>query len=175
MLDNAWTKFTKRIAINAGIKTLYGAWTNAQGLEHWFLRNAVFKKADGTARPVDSTVEPGDTYTWFWHGSESSETATGLELNGIDTGVVIDLNGVDHFRFRFAGECIVTVKFREDRGLTVVELTQENIPHEEDPEKNLFVACSQGWTFHLTNLKSVYEGGLDLRNKDVSRKGMFNC
>lgn len=36
------------------------------------------------------------------------------------------------------------------------------------------LGCSNGWTFYLTNLKSVYEGGLDLRNKDEKLSAMIN-
>jgi uncharacterized protein YndB with AHSA1/START domain len=163
MLNNEWSKFTKRVAIKADIKTLYKAWTTQSGLEHWFLRQADFKKADGTKRPADSFIEKGDTYEWYWHGYE-----------GVEKNTILEVNGVDLIKFGFAGECIVTVKLSEDRGLTLVELTQENIPLEEDPKKNLFVMCGEGWTFHLTDMKSIYEGGLDLRNKDVGRRGVFN-
>jgi hypothetical protein len=48
----------------------------------------------------------------------------------------------------------------------MVELRQQNIPEDENAETNLFVHCQTGWTFYLTNLKSVYEHQVDLRNKD---------
>lgn len=163
MLNNDWSKFTKRIAIKADLKTLYQAWTTQKGLEHWFLSNADFKKADGTPRPPDSFIEAGDTYEWRWFGYE-----------GVEKGRVLAVNGVDTLKFSFAGECVVTVKLSEDRGMTLVELTQENIPLEEDVKKNLVVLCGEGWTFHLADMKSIYEGGLDLRNKDMDRKGVFN-
>ena len=164
MLNNDWSKFTKRIAIKADAKTLYGAWATQCGLEHWFLSSADFKKADGTARLADSFIEKGDTYEWHWFG-----------YDGVEKGKVLEVNGTDMVQFSFAGDCIVTVKLSEDRGMTRVELTQENIPLEEDVKKNLVVLCGEGWTFHMTDMKSIYEGGLDLRNKDVDRKGVFNC
>ncbi len=163
MLNNDWSKFTKRIAIKADIATLYKAWTTQSGLEHWFLSHADFKKADGTVRPADSSIEKGDTYEWHWHG-----------YDGVEKGTILEVNGVDKLQFLFAG-CTVTVKLSEDRGLTLVELTQENIPLEEDVKKNLVVQCGEGWTFHMADMKSIYEGGLDLRNKDMDRKGVFNC
>jgi len=163
MLGNDWSKFTKRIAIKADLKALYQAWTTQKGLEHWFLSNADFKKADGTPRPADSFIEKGDTYEWRWFGYED-----------VEKGKILAVNGVDTLKFSFAGDCIVTVKLSEDRGMTMVELTQENIPLEEDVKKNLVVLCGEGWTFHLADMKSIYEGGLDLRNKDMDRKGVFN-
>jgi hypothetical protein len=35
------------------------------------------------------------------------------------------------------------------------------------------VQCQLGWTFYLANLKSVIEGGVDLRNKNVDLKSNF--
>jgi hypothetical protein len=76
-------------------------------------------------------------------------------------------------KFTFSGGSIVTVDIQSKYGLTVVELTQENIPEESDPSKNLFVQCQIGWTFYLANLKSVIEGGNDLRNKRLDVASNF--
>jgi hypothetical protein len=57
--------------------------------------------------------------------------------------------------------------------VSIVELTQENIPIENDPAKNLFVHCQTGWTFYMANLKSVIEGGIDLRNKRLELSSNF--
>jgi len=54
-----------------------------------------------------------------------------------------------------------------------VELIQENIPEDADPSKNLFVQCQVGWTFYMANLKSVIEGGIDLRNKKLEVSSNF--
>jgi len=57
----------------------------------------------------------------------------------------------------------------------VVELWQENIPGDEDSKVNLHMGCTKGWTFYLTNLKSILEGGIDLRNKNISLKNVVNA
>jgi len=36
------------------------------------------------------------------------------------------------------------------------------------------LGCASGWAFYLVNLKSIYEGGLDLRNKTPALKHMLN-
>jgi hypothetical protein len=36
------------------------------------------------------------------------------------------------------------------------------------------VGCGEGWTFYLTNLKSILEGGVDLRNKEMKLKNVIN-
>jgi hypothetical protein len=76
----------------------------------------------------------------------------------------------------FTNECDVEVKLSQiDNEYVMVEVTQNNIPIEEDPKKNLYVGCGEGWLFYMTNLKSILEGGIDLRNKDESLKGVFNA
>ena len=57
-----WKEFTKRIPIRTSAKAVYDAWTTQQGLESWFLRLAQFTKADGSVRPKNNHVEPGDKY-----------------------------------------------------------------------------------------------------------------
>jgi hypothetical protein len=55
----------------------------------------------------------------------------------------------------------------------IVELTQKDIPTDDASKQNIRLGCHTGWSFFLVNLKSVYEGGLDLRNKDSNFKGMI--
>lgn len=51
-----------------------------------------------------------------------------------------------------------------------MELVQAKIPTDEISKVRLHLGCQNGWTFYLTNLKSIMEGGLDLRNKNVNIK-----
>jgi hypothetical protein len=69
----------------------------------------------------------------------------------------------------------VTVRIFTEKNVQIVVLTQEIIPVDEDSMKNFFVGCGEGWTFYLTNLKSIIEGGIDLRNKDTEIKKVINC
>jgi hypothetical protein len=68
-------------------------------------------------------------------------------------------------KFSFSGGSVVSVSMQSKNGLTILELTQDNIPEESDLTKSLYVQCQTGWTFYLANLKSILEGGIDLRNK----------
>ena len=56
----------------------------------------------------------------------------------------------------------------------IVELTQKNIPTDDNSKQHIRLGCHTGWSFYLVNLKSVYEGGLDLRNKETKLKVMMN-
>ncbi len=161
-----WKQFTKRIPINASAKAVYNAWTTQQGLESWFLRLAQFIKADGAARPKNSQIEAGDNYKWLWFGHNDAE---------VEEKEILAANGWDELKFSFSGGCIVTVTIKQQDGETVCELVQD-MPMEDDSERqHFFIHCGNGWGFYMANLKSVLEGGLDLRNKNVNLKQVINA
>lgn len=161
-----WSEFTIRIDINASIEKLYEAWTTQAGMEYWFLRQSPFFDKDGRQRDVKESVQPGDSYLWRWHGYPD-ET--------FEKDLVLDCNGLDMFQFQFgkAGRC--TVRIYKEQDTTIVELKQDQIPGEDDKSRmNWHVGCRTGWTFHLANMKSIFEGGVDLRNRNEALKGMLN-
>jgi uncharacterized protein YndB with AHSA1/START domain len=161
----SWNNFSVRINLNYPKENIYTFWATKAGIEHWFLRFAEYKKPDGSLRNNDELVEVGDTFKWLWHGY-GDET--------VEYGEVLEANGTDIFKFRFgkAGNC--TVKLYEEQDQTIIELIQENIPDDEKGKEYYHVGCKTGWTFHFTNMKSILEGGLDLRNKDVNLKNVIN-
>ncbi len=163
-MDNFdWTTFTLRIPVRAGIDDLYNAWTRAADIERWFLRRSVFTAPDG--KPVDrsANVAQGGTWTWEWFGWDHT-----------DHGRITAANGKDHLRFTFAGECPVDVRLKQQGEEVIVELAQSGIPTDDKSKRDIRLGCHTGWSLFLLNLKSVYEGGLDLRNKDPEHKGMIN-
>ncbi len=166
-MNDKWKSFTKKIAVKASIQTIYDAWTTQEGLESWFLRSAEATKKNGSVRPVGERYQAGDVFHWLWHGYPDEV---------YEKREVLEVNGTDYFRFMFTDECDVEVKLSEiNEGYVMVEVSQHNIPIEEDPKKNLYVGCGEGWSFYMTNLKSILEGGIDLRNKDKSLEGVFNA
>lgn len=164
MAENDWTKFTIKADFNTDARSIYQAWTTPEGLESWFLRKANFYSIVGRLREPHETISKEDTYEWYWHGFDDS---------AVEKGQVLEVNSIDSLKFSFSGNSIVTVSIESKNGLTIVELTQENIPQESDPSKNLFVQCQIGWTFYLANLKSIIEGGIDLRNKRLEVSSNF--
>ncbi|MFA6082982.1 SRPBCC domain-containing protein [Mucilaginibacter sp.] len=164
MEDTRWNKFTICGDYNVDLRTLYLAWATPGGLEKWFLRKANFYSVPMRLRAFDEQILKEDTYTWYWHGYDNS-----VQQNGS----VLEANGQDFLKFTFTNNSVVSVSFSTRNGLTIIDLVQEDIPWEGDPEKNLLVQCQIGWTFYLTNLKSVMEGGKDLRNKRVEMKSCF--
>ena len=158
-----WSKFSLKVDIRATPNAVYNAWATSANLESWFLRKAIFTTPDGKIRTESMPVQPGDTYLWKWHGYDDKTQ---------EKGKILDLNGKDLFKFTFAGECEVTVTCKLHEGRTIMELIQEKIPTDEISKVRLHLGCNNGWTFYLTNLKSIMEGGLDLRNKNINIKNV---
>jgi len=164
MTENKWAKFTITADFETDVRSIYEAWTTSAGLEKWFLRKAEFYTIAGRLRSPEEFISKEDTYEWYWHGFDDST---------VEKGQVLEVNSIDSLKFSFSGGSIVSISIKGKNGLTILELTQENIPEESDPSKNLYVQCQIGWTFYLANLKSVLEGGIDLRNKRIDVRSNF--
>lgn len=160
-----WSRFTVRINVNAPVDKLYQGWATREGIEHWFLRFSEYKKADGVVRRNKEPVEKEDIYKWRWHGYPDSVT---------EEGPILEANGKDFFKFSFgkAGICSVTIK--QEQGETIVEMVQDNIPTDDKGMQYYHVGCKTGWTFYFANMKSIFEGGIDLRNKNEKLQDMLN-
>lgn len=159
-----WSKFMKRIDINASIQEIYDCWTTQEGMEKWFLRLGEFSNSESALNDM-TPVQKDDSYKWMWHGY-SDEV--------VEYGKILEANGYDLFQFTFAEQCVVTVKIYSENDETIVELIQENIPTDENSKVQFHLGCSTGWVFYLANLKSILEGGIDLRNKKVTLSKMIN-
>jgi hypothetical protein len=161
----SWNEFSIRIPVKSQVAELYAAWATQGGIERWFLRSAIYKTAQGSLRGSKELVQPGDHYHWLWHGYPD---------DAAESHAVLEANGIDQFQFQFTGKCIVTVWLERMKDYTMVNLKQEKIPDDKNPATNLFVGCQLGWTFYLANLKSIFEGGIDLRNRDIDFKHVIN-
>ena len=167
MIDKeAWSKFRKRITIKSEPQRMYEAFASGSGLESWFLRKAEFMSSDGRVRKGDELIQRGDKYVWRWHGHGDDV---------VEKREIVEANNRNFLQFRFSGGCLVSVRIMRAGGENIVELIQENIDFDENPYNNLFVACGEGWTFYLTNLKSILEGGVDLRNKNANIQNLINA
>jgi uncharacterized protein YndB with AHSA1/START domain len=164
MINSHWTKFKVTADYNTDIRSLYLAWATPAGLESWFLRRAEFYTIPHRLREPQEFILNEDIYEWYWHGY-GDDTA--------QSGQILEVNGTDRIRFTFSGDSIVTVDISSRNGVSIIELTQENIPIEEEPAQSLFVQCQISWVFYLANLKSILEGGIDLRNKRIEVSSNF--
>ncbi|KYG74534.1 activator of Hsp90 ATPase-like protein [Roseivirga ehrenbergii] len=158
-----WESFTQKIAVKSSISELYDAWTISEKIEKWFLSEATFYNSTGEALAADQQVTQAGSYKWQW-----------FLYDDIEKGRITQANGTDFLQFTFAGECLVDIHLTQVEGAVMVELTQKNIPTDDNSKQGIRLGCASGWAFFLLNLKSVYEGGIDLRNKNESLKGMLN-
>ena len=169
MSNYNWSSFTKRININSDIDSIFEMWSTAAGMEKWFLRKCEITSTKHLLKPPAKQVIQGDRFLWRWHGW-SDEVK--------EEGTILESNGVDKLRFSFGQvgaenmECLVKIYIEE--GETICEITQENIPEDEKGKSYYHIGCLTGWSFYLTNLKSILEGGIDLRNKNEQLKNMIN-
>lgn len=158
-----WTSFTKKIAVKAKLNDIYNAWTKASELENWFLEKVSFFDTNQKLISKDENATESNTYEWFWHLYKDPML-----------GKITSANGKDYLQFTFEGTCLVDINLSETDGYTLVELRHHNIPTDDFSKQYIRLGCSNGWHFYLTNLKSVFEGGLDLRNKDSNLNPMIN-
>ena len=158
-----WTQFSRKIAVKSDISRMYAAWTKSSEIEKWFLSNADYFDKDNEIIDKDHHVHKNYTYEWSW-----------FLCDGIEKGKITNANGIDLIQFTFADNCNVKIKLSEKDNFIIVELIQDQIPTDDDSKVNVRLGCHTGWSFYLVNLKSVYEGGLDLRNKNGNLKGMIN-
>jgi uncharacterized protein YndB with AHSA1/START domain len=160
-----WSRFVTRINIKAPVETLYNAWATRAGIERWFLRLSEYKQRNGSLRDDDEHVAVGDTYKWLWYGYPDKT---------VEYGEILDLNDKDYLQFSFGKAGICTVRIKTEAGENIVELVQEEIPTDEKGMQYYHVGCKTGWTFYLANMKSMLEGGIDLRNKNEKLQEMLN-
>lgn len=158
-----WTSFTKRIAVKSDLKTIYDAWTKASELEKWFLKEVTFFNADESAFDPNLNVRNNTRYQWYWYLYKDPMV-----------GFMEEANGENFIRFTFEGDCLVDISLEEKEEYVVISLKHYNIPTDDQSRQFVRLGCSNGWTFYLANLKSVYEGGVDLRNTDESLGPMIN-
>jgi uncharacterized protein YndB with AHSA1/START domain len=164
-----WSAFTKRINVKAPVQTAYDYWTTQDGIEKWFLRVSEFTGRDSSLRKRDEHVRKSDKYRWLWFGYPDTV---------VEFGEILEANGKDQLKFTFGGasdtNMTVTVDIKQEEGETIVELKQEDIPVDENSKALYHIGCMEGWTFYLANLKSILEGGVDLRNKNEKLQKVIN-
>jgi uncharacterized protein YndB with AHSA1/START domain len=163
--NHEWNKFVLRIPVDADKQTIFNAWVSPAGLESWFLRKAAFKNKNGNAVNENEMVNVGDSYHWLWHGWPDDMK---------ENGSVFETNGKDRLKFSFGKAGNVTVTIKEEAGENIVELVQDEIPTDDASVVYYHLGCMKGWLFYLVNLKSMLEGGIDLRNRKLELKEVVN-
>ena len=138
-------------------------------MESWFLRSCKYKHPGGALLVNDEPAKQGDEYSWLWYGYPD-------EVN--ENGKILQANETSLFEFTFnangSNNMIVEVTITREAGDCKVSLRQYNIPTDEAGKTNYHIGCTEGWVFYMANLKSILEGGIDLRNKNPAVKKVIN-
>lgn len=154
-----WTRFKKKIYIDASVEQVYQAWVQPGKIVQWFIAEAEYRSPDGAICRDHDSVQVGDQYFWRWHQDLSAE------------GEIVSVHENQSLAFTFgenvkgSGEMIlVTVTFSQaEDGRTVLELVQDNMADTVESYSAWHLGCNLGWSFFMTNLKAYLEHGIDLR------------
>ena len=151
-----WTRFQVIYYYSAPIERVFHAWATAEGLESFFLEKGTFATESGEERATDESARPQDTYRWEWrHG------------HAID-GVIYNVVPNRSMAFTF-GDMEAEVRLTVVGDQTELVLRQWSIPNTDEGRAIGHLNCRSCWIYFLTNLQSVLEHGVDLRNTDPKR------
>ena len=148
-----WSQFSLTFYYNAHITRVFRVWTEAEGLESFFIERCVYTNSRGEARDNRETPEAGDTYSWQFRQDFHA------------TGKITALDDKKRFSFSF-GDMHVDLLFRVLDNQTEVQLIQSGIPDTADGRVFGHLNCRSCWTFFMTNLSAVLDHGKDLRDEN---------
>ncbi len=174
-----WLGFTMAIHIQTTAAAAWRMIATCDGLERWFLRRAEAWSSDGREWPRDRPVEAGAKLrmTWLCAGEcDARGVAVPVELSE-DQSVqrTEPPQRLRHGWYEDRGWVEYRIVPHAIPGRITVELEQRMNPTADFAFlEGAYVGCQQGWTFFLTNLKSVLEHGTDLREPAPDRKGIVN-
>ena len=150
MVNYDWSQFTLTFYYPVSVEKLYEAWATAKGLESFFIESAHFRSGS-VERPCDQKIQAGDLYDWKWrHDFSVSGTIT---------------EAVENHKLRFTfGSMNVSIDFKETEEGSILFMHQTDITEENRVMGHL--NCRSCWVFFMTNLKSIYLTGKDLRDEN---------
>ncbi|MHA1989751.1 MAG: SRPBCC family protein [Candidatus Hodarchaeales archaeon] len=157
-----WTSFKVQEYIKASKEEIFQKWISPDEIIKWFLKETKFFTSSSKEKSYNEKIKKGDTYIWKFH--------SGFELSG----EVLDVIDDSLFKFTFGKKepnsdenVEVTVTFHDDdNNYTRIEIFQENISDNEYGYVKFNLSCISGWSYFLTNLRSIFESGYDLREKN---------
>lgn len=149
-----WSKFEITYYYNAHITRVFKSWTQAVGLESFFIQRCIYTNSEGKIRDVQESPKMGDAYEWQFRQDFNVK------------GEILVLIEKEQFSFTF-GDMQVDIYFRVLDSQTEVSLIQSEIPATQSGRVFGHLNCRSCWVFFMTNLLSVLGSGLDLRDDNV--------
>lgn len=143
-------------------EAVYAAFATAEGIRGWMVFESALLDPDGNERDPGEVARAGDRLRTGWHTGLSGE------------GEVLEIRPGEMVRFTMDPGIVVEANIEPlEDGSVMVTLVQT---HDLSDEENLALMLGflPGWAFYLANLKSVMEGGRDLRNFTLPVKERLN-
>lgn len=156
MSDQAysWDRFRLEVFIRCQPEQAFQAWGSSQGIKAWF-RNDVRVNRNGAEVIGPISFRAGDEIQW-----------ADYEGQDLAPSKILEVRENTFIKQTFDSKSVVlTNEFKRLEGGTLLTLTQENMPTDPNGIAAWHLTCCAGWTFFLTNLKSVLEHGTDLREQ----------
>src|ERR1700722_14333492 len=164
-MSNNWSEFKLRVNTTATVEGAFAAVSTPGGLESWFLREAGVT-AGGKLRAKADKIQKGDDYHFQWYGHPDTLRHVGKFLS---------TDGKSVISCTFSQDLPVTISIYRECDETIIELAETFDPTVEEVARDHYLGNMKGWIFYLINLKSVLEGGLDLRNRKVELKNVLTA
>lgn len=159
-MDYRWDEFEINYYYPVKVDRLFETWATGDGLRSFFIEDIQITDSQGKQKSNKQIIESDDSYSWKWRHNYS--------LSGNFKTIVKN----EKVEFTF-GAMLVSVRFKQLDGASLLCLKQTNIPTTDDGKIMSHMNCRICWTFFLTNLKSVYLNGTDLRDSDPQRVSSF--
>lgn len=154
-------EFSHSILLNTTPRSVFEYAATPEGLTKWFIGNAEYTR-NGNLVPSEELISAGDSYRWKW-------LAKDYETTGKTIQVIKD----ERIKFTFGSMFEINVSVVAENSRTRFTLSQNYKP---GTAKNDFahINCCVCWAFFLTNLKSVVEHGIDLRETEANDESLVN-
>lgn len=155
-------RFSHGIFIKTDSENLFRYIATPAGISKWFIGSAEYFYRQKNIRLGDELTGKGDSYLWKWLNKD-------LELKGIIT----DFEKEKMIEFTFSPLYLVRMELFPIGNRVKIVLTQSYQKSSLRNDFN-FVNCCTCWVFFLTNLKSVIECNVDLREKEIRDDLLIN-
>lgn len=155
-------EFHHSIYLLSQLSEVYYYIASGDGLCRWFMGKAEYTDPSGNRINAADTARKDDTFHWLWLNKDLSIK-----------GRVLEAINNELFSFTFGQSFEVEISLKEQNGRVLLTLHQK---YSARAEKNDFahINCCACWIFFLTNLKSVLEHGIDLRETLIDDESLVN-
>ena len=157
-----WDRFYLHLYYQVRPEVLYRAWATPDGLASFFVSDCIGLR-DGEKIDSNSFFAVGDRFEFLW--DDSSNTAGEfLEVNKEQFETV----------FSFGKNSKIRIRIKKDDKGSLLELKHFNIVGTPEEQHRFQLDCRVGWTYYMTNLRSVLESNIDLRDKNPDCAGTLS-